>query len=508
MNSWNIRNFDDIQEIPLERNQQRILIESLHIIETGTYGNQYIRPITINPTGDILNRLAEHAQVQSEVITPRRIAGLAGQIIQPSARPAAMAPIENGWSTPRFRFIMRVNIASANTSSSETRIYQGYTSYKGITEVFGGSPKLAEDMEFVINSSVRMNNIIYNGSVENRVISNSLILDGSVVNPLLNNGTLWTLRPMDCFQTIRSLNQSEAEKRIYSRSRLTDTATRLNNQATRISRGNTLPAKYLSGIMNAVEESNALMEFGQNDRGLLSRAFDATYESTTTDDPFISAISLAKGVLNQSSFRVGDLRSLDNTVDQRITYHAVGHTKRATLHIAGQTADWQGQSLYEQKAAFLSNTLPAIMTDFMLMEVDFSATNKTMNMQHAVRIEARPGFMGSANHEQMLKLFIQRLCNEVLPDMLGAVIIEYELRMKCRVLDDSRIMLKIDQTGPWIEFVTPTMCDNVITSLIAPKQSFLNDLATGIDSIRNKISNPLSIADTIDQDSFTVKETF
>lgn len=509
MNNWNIRNFDNVEEIPLERNQQRILIESLHLIETGTYGNQYIRPIAANPTGDILDRLAEHALVPSEMVSPRRLAGLAGQILQPSARPAAMAPIENGWGAPRLRFILRVNVASANCSSSMTRVYQGYTTFHGITEVFGGSPKLSESMEFIVNSSVVMANVHYHGRAENRVISNNLVLDGGVINPLIgDNAKIWTLRPMDCFQNIRSTNQSEAEKRVYSRSRLIDTTTRLNNQATHLNRANALPAKYLSGVINAIEESNAMIDFGQNARGILARAYDAVYENSPTNDPFLNAISLTQGLSNSSSFTVKDLRSIDPTVDQRITYHSIGPTQRAKLHVAGQTADWQGQSIYEQKAAFLSNTLPGLMTEHLLMEIDFSATNKTHNMSHAVRIETRPGFMGVGNHEELLKYFINRLCNEVLPDMLGAIIVEYELRMKCRVLDDSRIMLKIDQTGPWIEFVTPTMCDNVITSLIAPNKSFLDNLAAGVDSVRNKISNPTSLSDVITASPYDVKESF
>ena len=76
-------------------------ITKLMMVETGTYNDQFFRPYRTNMDMGVLASFQEATHAMPR-ITPTSIAGIASQIMAPTAEPQGNVNIVNGWDTRRF----------------------------------------------------------------------------------------------------------------------------------------------------------------------------------------------------------------------------------------------------------------------------------------------------------------------------------------------------------------------------------------------------------------------
>ena len=93
-------------------------------IETGTAPDMVSRNFTTHVTPEAVHQFAERTR-GGELITEDNLAGVAGTIIQPDANFERQVAIANGWSNPRYRFLLRV--ANPETPNGVVYYYSGYT---------------------------------------------------------------------------------------------------------------------------------------------------------------------------------------------------------------------------------------------------------------------------------------------------------------------------------------------------------------------------------------------
>jgi hypothetical protein len=127
----------------------RMHVKRLFLMETGTYNTQYRRPYETNVQGPTLNHLAD-ALHGTQKYTPSLLAGVANQLIAPSATAEQAAGIVNGWNERRMRFMMEVE-TKYMAGGTSTSIVLGYTNYPGV--IFH-SNYIDPKMEFFENSIV------------------------------------------------------------------------------------------------------------------------------------------------------------------------------------------------------------------------------------------------------------------------------------------------------------------------------------------------------------------
>ena len=182
----------------------KISIARVIMQETGSYNPMYFLP---NQTAHITPHLQETVAQRLEYSNTHQpggamningsiFAGIASQIVAPSANPHGNINIPNGWSERRIRFIMEIH-ASLEGGSTQIFYLQGFTNYIGV----GNSGAVDPRMEFVVNSFVRVTRSSQYTPVGlmpvDTVTQQAQIINGQIINQNIPGQQYFTMRPGD-----------------------------------------------------------------------------------------------------------------------------------------------------------------------------------------------------------------------------------------------------------------------------------------------------------------------
>lgn len=478
--------------------QAQISIDRLEMLETGTYNNMFARPFGMNTDGHLLNDLSNRVQQSSNAaVSPELLKGLAGTIIQPTGMVEHQIPMANGWNERRVRFMMYVTVHSS-TSNQIRYIFQGYTSHMGVGGGInnmnaGGGAQYDPNMEFYINSFIRMNTRMVPGPTgmqpEEYMTEAVHVLNGQLVQDVTVNDA-YTMRPNDLFTGVQS-QYLESAWNGYGSGKLNDTRVRMQGDSFTSKRTNCLPSNYMSKMISSYQESKDLLGFGQGADDLYSRARDLSFEPSPTENAFIRQISNVRGMPNQTRFTLANLAAIDPMVTQgKMTFRSLGAAVSNKMHNAGSTAFWDANDNESIWAAMLSNAVPALMMELLIGQISFFSTNDTINGSFVTNI-GDSKVMTSAAASRNLAMFKNRLENEILSDLVYRGF-RYQLNMSVNVFSESIIDLKIDH-GPLIRYCTPSFCDGLIAPVFTSRTDTYVGMVNNCEVLVNSLPTQNSL---------------
>lgn len=459
--------------------------QSVHIVklimqETGTYNQQWRRSFESNLTGDIHNTIMDNCD-KVRRITPGILTGVANQFIRPSATPERPISIINGWDMRRFRFFMEVH-STSHIGNTMIQYVTGYTDHYGCS----ASGSLDPNMVFYINavsttrSSIRTTPM-GSQNVQTMMDSSHLLYQTEYTNTFTSpQGQTHKMRPEDIFVGMQN-TELRNDATDTGESDFMDTRTYLTTKPVKASRGHSSSPVYLASILDAyVQTSRAASLTGASSIEMLDTAGGHVTAARTNQDPFIKKL-LDSG--NGGTFTYSELTRIDPGIGAKIIVAPLTPALRSTLHMAGQTQNWQGSDYETQFATTLSQAVPGYMLDNCLQSVRFNATNETAqgimvfitNFDTLLQgIELAP-YIGAFSHAVQKTL---------LQDLTYNNQISFSLEMSCNLIGDTRIELSLNG-GPRVPYVSPCFCDNLMSPLVTSDfQKFTalaNDLSTVVD---------------------------
>lgn len=452
-------------------NNEILNIEILNIViqETGTYNNQYLRPYETNVQANTLDNFVDRIkETNSTRIPAGAIADLSANILTPSARPICTVPIVNGWDTPRERFLIIVEV-TYSVGNKENIYLQGYTDYTGvstginnITRAYGA---IDPQMAFNINSVSKVN-IVQN-------ISNGVILETKratlsdqvlqIEPPTINNNpTVYGLRPIDIISDINSQWVRESIAYAGGPSTTLDTRTILgasNSNCNR--RTNNIPSNYLADFVSSFMAAASNPEVGMDTGEIINECRAELSENNFSTNPFIRFISNSTGTnITNGWFKWIDLLTAFPYAADKVTYIENTHSEYSNIHRTGMTEDAGSMTRESIVAAFLSQTVPAIMVGCLINKLAFVTTNRDIGGL-VTTVISNFRVLNPQYQTQSLDLFKSRFEREIYRSISYDNSDVVDLDIKADLYGETWISISINN-APVQVFVYPTFCDSLI----------------------------------------------
>lgn len=478
--------------------QMNIRVAKLTMMATGTYNPLYSRPYQTHVDPTSLNNIVRRVdEAKGLNISGALFAGVAGNILAPSATPQGEIHVPLGWAERRIRFFLEVH-CSGLSGNDFIYYFQGYTSHLGVTDAGAIDPQ----MEFYINSYIRVTRAQqmtpYGTTVRDVVTESAHIINGQIVTQ--HNQNLYGMRPQDIFVGIQSsyLEQSYGHT-MNPGDTFRDHRYVIGAEPVRSNRANNLPANVIAKVVDSYQTSKQLADFGQGQETIFGKAQNMVVEATPYENFFIRALSNLRGTHCSTSFRFSDLERLDPNTRNVTNYLSLGSTQVAQqLHSVGQTEYWNGSNRETLAATMLSNAVPAIMMELMLSKIHFRSTNHDqMGAVNTVIIN-----MNSLTNTDMsmnLEVFKKRLEREIMYDLTYGNQELYMLEMSSDLFGETRISISIGG-GPTITYTTPSFCDGLLTPVTTMSKDnyfgVVNDFETLFNSLSD-LSNPTTAINTL-----------
>lgn len=468
--------------IPYEGRQvMSMAIAKLIITVTGTYNPMMNRPYTTNLDGRTAESLAERvAEVPGVSISSKLFAGKTAGVIEPSANHYGEVYIPNGWSERRCRFVLEVQSTLSN-GTVLVHYFQGYTSYPGIDN-YGN---IAPDMEFIINGITGVSRTMRHtplGMVPHEILTESFqcLTDNDFNNT--KDNPLYTIRPTDVYNGISTMyiNRSLPD---YGEGPLLDTRIRNKAETVRSNRSNNIGTNWLSNVVSSYVQANNVADFCSGDGDVFSQAAQYCHEDPITDNPFIVAISGANGYRTTNRFNTSALSNIDPSWVSRKHVLAPSADQMRTLSAAGQTEYWTGGDRPTQVAAMLSQAIPAIMSECLLSNVAFVASNMhSINGVPEVKFVRDPKSIISADMRNMFNKFLTIISGDLLFDISYGFNEPFDIFIDADIYNDTILDISISGYGR-VVFSVPTFCDNLFAPTICNAQNVFEDVVAGVETL-------------------------
>lgn len=463
-------------------------IVKLIIQETGTYNAQFLRPYETYVDQNSINTIADRVEkAKSTTLSPYLFSGIASNILTPSAVAQQQAPIPQGWSERRIRFVLEVE-TTGSLGVTYIEYYQGYTNYLGVT----GAGNIDPNMEFIINSYTRVKraNIQtpYGMEVRDSIMDSANILNGQIYSTISPN--MYAMRPQDVFSGIQTGYLTHG---IDHNNQIHDTRIQINNQNVASSRTNNVSSNYISTVIEGFAHANQMQMFGQGEAQILdmARQTSMVHDTDLDTNVFLRKLAAVKGYGMITNFTMRDLIAIDSNAAGNTHFIALGQTAKVSLHQAGQTAYWNGSDRETQIATILSNAVPAIMMECLFSKIGFKSTNSDMSGKpNTVFYDGKS--LTNIDLTASYQVFRKRLETEILFDITYGNQDTYMLDMYADMFGETKIAISI-AGSPMVTYTTPSFCDSLITPVFTLNTDSFYKLSHDFESIMNHIgSNNIS----------------
>lgn len=468
-------------------------ITKLLMVATGTYNDQYLRPFASQMDGHIVQQFQELTQGGADV-SAMALSGVAGNLIKPAAVPIGQVQIANGWDTRRFRFLMEVETQAGYGGAVCREVLTGYTDHTGATL----SGHIDPMMRIYVNNVISLRTTIVMGPNGREAVtsvsdSSHVLFSGYGNAPYgIPGNSMYTMRPEDV------MNAMSAETVTGD---VTDTRTVFLRGPRRSRRTNGLAPDYVSrmiqGLHYAFSDPDA---FSATAGDIYMNARDKVRDEIASRDPFLGKLMRETSYTENGFITYGELCRMQPETDH--VCHAVlpGKTQQvgqAQTFERGQGEFWHVSTPEAVIATALSHSVPALMMDLMITQVEFAATNQTMEPGFTVMMHHIAGFTDGIDMTPYLQRFIEHLKVKILQDLTNNNMLDFNLHMRVDVLGETFISVQVG-SNPAVPFVTPSFCDALITPMMTNNQSHLqmvaHDIGTlysaaGSSNIQNALAN-------------------
>lgn len=465
-------------------NTQPIMtITKLLLMETGTYNDMALRPYQTNVDVNSLKAMQEATQNGAN-LRPGVLAGIAGDILRPSTQAQGVVTIQNGWDTPRLRFMMEV-VHQGSALAETVQYITGYTDHLG---VIWGSQSIDRGMQMHINNSITTRRVVEMTPVgrQNRqmVVSAAQVLEGSYQPTFGNLGNnMFTMRPQDVFMTMGATGMLDQSQQMFdTRAAFSAGNMKLSN------RTNGSAPSYLSRIMSAYRGAMNGSDMQEDFAVLMEKAGEYHPEPMVHQDMFLGLATRQHTALAEHTWiSYGELEQMSPNLEHVTTVVRRNGNDYMAHHERGVSEHWSGTTHETVMATILSHSVPSLMMDLMLTKLAFVVTNQTLDGQFAIQYGHVQGFAENVDMRPYVQAFEQRLIVEVLRDLSRSNQIGLNLALEMDVVGDTIIDVSINN-GPSIRYVTPSFSDALMSPVITNNNQNLMTLASDVTSLVENLS--------------------
>ncbi len=459
----------------------QIQIADFILTQTGTYQSQELRPFETSIQQQHVDYLSRTTQ-EGRNITISSLQDVAGDILHPQATTEGQVNIANGWTSRRFRFMMKVvEKQPFQVNGTCQRIFFGYTDHCDASY-----NHLDPNMRIYFNSETLVANNIrqtpHGPVTEAQVLGSNQIVSpldmsgaSGMANGMHHQPTSYLIRPDDVYhvghteQVVNNLNFAGTHGDVTA---AYDTRTMMGKGgAYKYSRRHDVsPTRYLSKTLGAY--SHAVKEAQMNDNGgdleiLYSEAAANAGNQDIQANDFFSRLRDEAGYMERGYVTLGDLTRLFPELAQTMKYSLDDGRSIRKVNQAEHSNHWHGSSRMDIAASTLAQVVPAIMMDNFIRSISFAATNGHGLGNFAIEIHGH-GTRSVVDNLVMvpyLEEFQRRLIMDVLNTITHRNQVGFQISMSSDLAGDSVIDISLDGE-PTVRYVAPTFSDSLFAPVI------------------------------------------
>lgn len=457
--------------------------------ETGTYDDMYNRPYVTSVDLDALRGLQQATEGGTN-LTTAAVAGMAGVIMRPQTAVQSGIGIVNGWGERKLRFMMEVEHAGFN-SMVNREILTGYTNYPGYSSSGAIDPAMLLYVNNVI--TVRETQRYVNGQVmtQSTVVDASHVLSGTWTAESQNVVNPYYMRPEDVFGGIMLNNTLTgiADGRDLD---VIDTRVTHMEGIKKSRRSNSNAANYLSNVFTQYMGAFATARTqDSNLNSVLGSAKKAVEEHTVEADQALQQLTSMTDFTHNRAVRWDELFQFNPYIDS-VTTIAVnqGGVYLRPLPQRGQFETWQSMTYETVCAQIISNMIPGIMTDLLIMNLDFTATNDVMmssgHEPNAVIVRSMNSFSSSIPKERQHQALMFRINTELMTSLTHHGQVSVSISVQSDILADTYITMSYNG-GPEIQYCMPSFCDALFPPVLTTDRNQLTMMSRDINNLAENI---------------------
>lgn len=443
---------------------------------------------------------------------------LGAQIVTCAVDHEGVVAIPNGWESKRLRFLLVFEVKTVAVRYYE--ILTGYTDFDNPTVGLGGQDgNVDPNMRLFFNNVMRMKPT----QVKNQfgAITEQLTLMSTHQVMTMRDGNaafditgLGRPTPKEMITPTSLFQRMEVNSSMMNGfgSGVLDTRTRVGvgGGITMANRANTLGSNFftntLKGARNALTELQTSSLGGANmqRRQIYGTASNHTLVSETNaiEDKVLSRIRENSDFATRGSItwsRFSEIFPEADTIcevvrhadlQESYTFHA---QDTFNLQSAGldNSESWDSAHLATVKAQQLLTSIPALMTDCLISNITFSATNMTLG-RALDPFEFKPthaaSYLGDGvNINPLIDLFMAEFRNRIHPVLSNNDELHYTFTMHCDVLGEMRMTIYYDGMPHQYNYTAGAYCDHLFTPVLSGKADRLNNLAQDFDGLLSNV---------------------
>ncbi len=463
----------------------QVTIESLIIMDTGTFNTPVIRPYVTNVRNDNMEPLINSINrvSQNGNVLPATIAGTTSDFLTVSTQGETPLAIPNSWNTNRLRFILIVKI-EGRLSSTRRAYFQGYTEYSDSSMTGLLDPK----MKFIINSFtvIEQSDIMtpVGNQVFSRVVESSNILMPNFSE--FNNIPISYIRPNDVFQGIQTNHIPEIQNSTIFDTRSEST---IHSKSFKSNNNN---LSYLSKIFDNYLVNSRMTDrpgLSDNYTSILDSALDKFEGAPLTENPFLRMLSGAYGASLRAvtDFSLEILNQIDPMLQHKVKYIAPQGQLKSTLPTVNSGEYWHTQTRETLAATIILNSISAMMFELMISKVKLVSTNFAVNGQMTTNFYSAMSLTGMdvSPYLQQLKDRIER---ELMYDLTFMNQDSYQLMVEIDLFGSSSIQIGFGGQ-PMVPYIQPTFADSLFSPVITSNQNIKNNLVNDFEYMLNAVTS-------------------
>lgn len=463
-----------------------IHIADFLLTQTGTYQSQELRPFETTIHQNHIDYLSRTTQ-EGRNVTISALQDVAGDILHPQASTEGHVNIANGWTSRRFRFMMRVvEKQPFQVHGTQQRIFFGYTDHCDASR-----NHLDPNMRIYFNSeTIVVNNIRQtpHGPVteaqvmgSNQIVS-PLDMSGAsgMVNGMYHQPASYLIRPDDVYhlghseQVVNNINYAGTHGEVVA---AYDTRNMMaKGGAYKYSRRHDVsPARYLSKTLGAY--SHAVKEAQMNDNAgdlevLYSEAASNAGNQDIQVNDFFVRLREEAGYMERGYVTLQDLTRIFPEVANNLKFSMDDGRSIRKVNYAEHSNHWHGADRVDIAASTLAQVIPAIMMDNFIRSISFAATNGLGLGQFAIEIHGHGtrSVVDNLNMVPYMEEFQRRLIMDVLNTITHRNQVGFQISMSSDLAGDSVIDISMEGE-PTIRYVAPTFSDSLFAPVITHDQT-------------------------------------
>lgn len=465
--------------------QPTFKITRLVLTPTRHYHPQFRHPFLFHVSKDGIANLSEIAKGQ-DTISPLTLSAIINELVVLKTEPDPVT-LPNGWNTPRFSFLMEIEIQHVSPFTHKLReIVTGYTDRYGLID-----GEIDPDMLFIIDSITRLRTYQENTPTGSREVVKSI---GTQL-VLTTEETDWTkretsLRPADIFAAMHRVYTDLGGQNVI------DTRTLLHHLASFANVDNIIPSEYLAKTLNAFTMAKASPMFDHGDyMSILHTARGYIGERSATQDPFSKGLASVRGETAPTNwFYVSDLLKLIQ--EEQITAMHVLDVEPPTQP-EGDAID--PSSMTARVAYSLAMLTYAMMRKHSIENIHFEYRDPHTSWCNAIQIHAFTSSLGvDVDVNEITSSFAHRMEHEIKHWIQLDQTFPLQVGVIGGITDHIQMTFKLPyfDSKEQVTVTIPTFCLSKLSPLVCKDSTHIVESADNITALFNAVENTSSLGRT------------